>query len=280
MEIVNRHSVNGAWPSRAIYVGRGTPLGNPYVIGEHGDRDEVIDQYAAWLDWQIQVCNPVVLTALAGLREDSILVCSCAPLRCHAEVIAQRWVSFMAEGGIIKPAGITMSYAGIGSRETPDPVIRLMGKIAEWMEKAGFTMRSGGANGADSAFEAGCAKHEIYLPWPGFNGRTSSLNSVSTEAMQIASAVHPAFTYLSQAAKKLMGRNTYQVMGKDLKTLSDFVVCWTPDAADCEAKRGRRTGGTGQAIALASRWHVPVFNLAEHGASTRLKEYASKLIEG
>lgn len=46
-------------------------------------------------------------------------------------------------------------YTGIGSRETPPDILELMTKIARFMFKQGFTLRSGGADGADSAFEAG-----------------------------------------------------------------------------------------------------------------------------
>lgn len=48
------------------------------------------------------------------------------------------------------------------------------------------------------------------------------------------------------------------------------MICWTPDGAEGEAECGRETGGTGQAIRLASRWGVPVVNLARPGALERL----------
>ena len=34
-------------PSTAVYIGRGSPWGNPFVIGKDGDRDTVCDKYAA-----------------------------------------------------------------------------------------------------------------------------------------------------------------------------------------------------------------------------------------
>ncbi len=46
-------------------------------------------------------------------------------------------------------------YAGIGSRETPPHVIRLMGRIAERLACEGWTLRSGNAPGADQAFGLG-----------------------------------------------------------------------------------------------------------------------------
>lgn len=63
------------------------------------------------------------------------------------------------------------------------------------------------------------------------------------------------------------------MLGQHLDTPSDFVLCYTPDGARIEAERTRRTGGTGQAIALASRWGVPVFNLYHAGEVERLGEY-------
>jgi len=31
----------------AVYIGRGSPFGNPFLIGKHGGRDEVCDRHAA-----------------------------------------------------------------------------------------------------------------------------------------------------------------------------------------------------------------------------------------
>ena len=91
----------------------------------------------------------------------------------------------------------------------------------------------------------------------------------------MAAAVHPAFNRLPDSVKRLMARSCYQVLGQDLRTPSDFVVCWTQDGAESEAERTRETGGTGQAIALASRWNIPVFNLARSDALDRIAKFLS-----
>lgn len=49
-----------------------------------------------------------------------------------------------------------MYYAGIGSRETPTFVLEAFKQIGEELAKLGVILRSGGASGADSAFEEGC----------------------------------------------------------------------------------------------------------------------------
>ena len=50
---------------------------------------------------------------------------------------------------------MTFYYTGVGGRETPPHVLNLMTRIAQGLAKVGGILRSGGARGADSAFEAG-----------------------------------------------------------------------------------------------------------------------------
>ena len=48
------------------------------------------------------------------------------------------------------------AYAGVGSRSTPAKVLQWMEWIGRGMAEAGMVLRSGAADGADSAFERGC----------------------------------------------------------------------------------------------------------------------------
>lgn len=271
MNILNRHTLQ-SWPPGAVYIGRGTALGNPYVIGEHGDRDDVCDQYNDWLAFQINSGNPAVITALMGLRDNSALVCSCAPARCHGHGVETAWKRLVSEG--LPPRPRSMAYAGIGSRKAPVEELRRMRLVAERLALRGYTLRSGAANGADAAFESGAGdQKEIFLPWPGFNGHPSSFSNPSREAFDVAKAVHPAWKTLSNSIQKLQARNSHQILGACLLAPVDFVACWTADGCKSELDRTRDTGGTGQAIALAARWQVPVFNMARKDALERLKRF-------
>ncbi len=153
-------------------------------------------------------------------------------------------------------------YAGIGSRQTPPEVLSFMQTIAGFLSARHFILRSGGAIGADSAFEQGAGqRRQIFLPWNGYNQKISPYHQVTPPAVDMAARFHPAFRSLSPAAVKLMARNSYQVLGPDLATPSLFVVCWTPDGCTGQAERTRATGGTGQAIAIADANQIPVINL-------------------
>ena len=151
---------------------------------------------------------------------------------------------------------MSLFYTGVGSRETPDFVCRAMTDIAVILEDAGLILRSGGADGADAAFEEGVTHlKEIYLPWEGFNGNDSRLFGVCDKAVELALQIHPAPQKLLNRPKalKLHARNCYQVLGKDLSTPSDFLICWTEGA--------KKSGGTRTAIVLAEKNKIPILNL-------------------
>lgn len=158
-------------------------------------------------------------------------------------------------------------YAGIGSRETPPDVLKKMTSWAYYLDGCGFILRTGGARGADQAFEAGAGPEtRMYLPWRGFEGKEGIVCGASERLAAVAEKFHPAWGRLSQGAKRLMTRNVAQVLGDDNETVpSKFVLCWTPG--------GKAGGGTGQAIRIAKHYGIPVFDLAVPGTAMALSDF-------
>jgi hypothetical protein len=148
------------------------------------------------------------------------------------------------------------SYSGIGSRKTSPEILMLMTDVATFLEKHGYVLYSGGAHGADTAFEAGVfdpAMKKIFLPWKKFNNHSSSLCEVGEEALVLAEKFHPSWKWLSGYAKKLIARDGYQVLGEDLKSPVELIICYTPN--------GKFEGGTGQAMRIALYHGISIFNL-------------------
>lgn len=178
-------------------------------------------------------------------------------------------------------------YAGIGSHDTPQNILDLMGDLGYLLGKENYILRSGASPGADTAFEAGAkkaeAEFEIFLPWDKFQNRAgenyinASKLSNYKKAEQIAKNNHPNFDSLSNGEEKLIIRDTYQVLGADLNSPSKFVVCWTPDGCITDRDRSQKTGGTGQAISIASKRQIPIFNLKLKEHKRQIKEWVNKL---
>lgn len=68
-----------------IYVGRGSKWGNPFIIGPDGNRADVIEKYR---DYALE-CIETAPDWLDGLKGKDGLVCYCAPLPCHGDVLLE-----------------------------------------------------------------------------------------------------------------------------------------------------------------------------------------------
>lgn len=171
-----------------------------------------------------------------------------------------------------------MIYAGIGSRETPSTVLTFMIRCAtEWGRKE-WTLRSGGAKGADKAFETGAIDAggpiEIYYTdrvRNGYSGdadedRFATLGQTNVDkyhpplweqAMMIAEEYHPNWEACGTYARKLHARNSFIILGDCLNDPVDLVVCWT--------EGGKLKGGTAQGLRIAYDYKIPVANLGQDG---------------
>lgn len=151
-------------------------------------------------------------------------------------------------------------YTGVGSRETPERVLKIMTFLARFLAARGFILRSGAADGADSAFEAGAGTNkEIWVPYLGFNRHPSRL-------LPIPAAFEMVEDIGWDGPREYMNfhaRNCHQVLGPNLDDPSEFLICWTPD--------GKKKGGTATAIKVAGSFGVPVYNLGRDTEATGLR---------
>ena len=71
-------------PPDAVYIGRPSKWGNPFIVGYDGDREEVIQRYYQWIRTQPKLFSDI---AYELLGKD--LVCFCAPKLCHGNVLLE-----------------------------------------------------------------------------------------------------------------------------------------------------------------------------------------------
>ena len=83
-----------------VYIGRktnqypeeGGRWGNPFVIGEEGNRKEVIEKYRLWLKGKLDSPNlesPPTIQQIRNELQGKVLGCWCSPLPCHGDVLAR-----------------------------------------------------------------------------------------------------------------------------------------------------------------------------------------------
>ena len=162
-------------------------------------------------------------------------------------------------------------YAGIGARETPGEICLIMTQIARWLAEESWVLRSGGAVGADIAFEQGCdlanGNKEIFLPQKAYNKHTSILYTPPKSAYDLIDTLWGDLLHRSQLVRSLFARNCQQILGADLNSPCNLVICWTRD--------GKDTGGTGKAIEIARKFNIPVTNLYNYRGLEKLDKNSS-----
>ena len=81
-QVFNQHDDDA--PSKAVYIGRPTKWGNPFVIGRDGNRAQVKEKYRAWL-----IVQPELVAAAKLDLANKDLICWCAPKACHGDVLIE-----------------------------------------------------------------------------------------------------------------------------------------------------------------------------------------------
>lgn len=180
-----------------------------------------------------------------------------------------------------------MIYCGIGSRITPISILNLMTEIGMYLSSYGWVLRSGGAEGADTAFEQGHdttpgSVKEIYLPAKHYRQHPSELYLEHDSVDDIGAERIGGYVWkkrtdrtcewqsLKPFTKANMVRDVLQVLGKDIKSECDVVICWTQD--------GKASGGTGMAMWTAqyitelTGRRIPIINLQNESHRQAIKD--------
>lgn len=87
ISIVNRRD---GWTGE--YIGRPSVLGNPFIIGKNGNRNEIVEKYRQYLWYEIQqenrpICNELNRLKRLSINESINLICWCSPKKCHGDVV-------------------------------------------------------------------------------------------------------------------------------------------------------------------------------------------------
>jgi hypothetical protein len=93
MPVLNMYHHGKKVPDGAINIKRGSIFGNPFEIGKHGTREEVIEMFRVDL-WKRMRQDKVFAKQVLELHEKNVCCC-CFPKACHGDVLlsAAKWLS-------------------------------------------------------------------------------------------------------------------------------------------------------------------------------------------
>lgn len=82
MKVLNKHK--DMIPSDAVYIGRPSKWGNPFYVNGRRSRHEAVGLYREYLSH-----HPELRAAAKKELKGKNLVCFCAPLECHGDVLLE-----------------------------------------------------------------------------------------------------------------------------------------------------------------------------------------------
>lgn len=104
IEVVNKYKIKPD-QTRDVYIGRGSPLGNPWPITAAASRPVVIARYQDWIQEKIKAGDGPVMLALSNIAtrhlagESVRLVCFCKPQACHGDIIKDVIMKALSQEG-------------------------------------------------------------------------------------------------------------------------------------------------------------------------------------
>jgi len=79
-KVLNDHKDRSS--SDAVYIGRPSKWGNPFVIGKDGSREDVLLKYRLWF-----LSNPALIKEAKKELKGKDLICFCKPKPCHGDLL-------------------------------------------------------------------------------------------------------------------------------------------------------------------------------------------------
>ena len=151
-------------------------------------------------------------------------------------------------------------YYTIAGDYAPAGFNKLFYNISSYFAKKDMVLRTSGSKGIGSDAIKGCddnqGQYDAFVPWDGYN-KIPICYELTKEAFDIAEAFNGKYSTMSQTNRKILAAMSYQVLGDDLISPSDFVICYS--------NRGKGKGGNvGHLIKIAKAYGVPIFDIGKY----------------
>ena len=152
-----------------------------------------------------------------------------------------------------KPAPKKRFITITGTGKPTSEEFKILRTIAEYFDRHGFIVRSGGSPGSDQAVKY-CLNKEIYIPWEGYNktlayGKRYTVSELTPKVKELVSKVYQG-THMQAHSPSV-----YQLLGYGLDQPSEAVFYIASENKD------RVLGTTATAVYLAKELGIQSYNI-------------------
>ena len=164
----------------------------------------------------------------------------------------------------------------------PKEIAEKLVELAKALATKGFIFRYNGDN--DPVFKDILNSDNLivdtYLPWKKFNISAPNVKMVRPIelAYKHASFYHKGFPKLPNTVRTILARDVHVLLGEDCKRAVSFMLAYTSDGCESKDKINfKTTGNVSFPIAIAEEVNIPIFNIKNEDAISRLIEYLKTL---
>jgi len=154
-------------------------------------------------------------------------------------------------------------------------------EISKLLMAKGFMFRYNGDSEpfTNKVLDIDLGRVEMYLPWKSFNTTINAkMPKPNEKAYHAAAYYHKAFKKLPNTVRAIISRDVHVLLGENVDNPIKLLLCYSPDGAESIKDIDyKKTGNISFSITIADTLDIPIFNLGNSGALSRMVEYIKSL---
>lgn len=178
----------------------------------------------------------------------------------------------------IAAAYVPLSVAFLGNEKLNDTIVGRIIKVLKMFEAKKFAIRTGAERGVPRVIIDNAMAPELHLPFKKFDGIENPA-SYYTDALceEIARKMKQDIDTAPDVVKAIYAKNPRVIFGKNLKQPVSVLIIWTEDGCENPSDVTNQSGIGGHALKLAAAAGIPVINLQNADAESRVEHYLRTL---
>ncbi len=166
------------------------------------------------------------------------------------------------------------SVAITGNARAPDSLRPIIAEIAAILRQHNMVIRASGMDGFDRMVLDAVPDAEIHLPWKDFGQIQNAASTYnSDECKEYAKRFLPEWSNIKDSQQAFYCKNVRLVLGRYLKQPCQITIIWSEDGCEGPTTRGPQSGQAGHIAALSKAMNIPVINISNPNAVSRLRQF-------
>lgn len=166
----------------------------------------------------------------------------------------------------------------LGTGRLPSDILNKFSKVSKFLATKGYSFRNNGSETDIVETELSTIPDlniENYIPWKKYNSKAIKPCFPIEEAYCIAARYHKSYSKLPPAIRALLASKIHTLLGKELTEPVELILSYVKGGYEAidRSVSYKEIGNLSFPYSVAGDTNIPVFNLDNENAITRVVEY-------